>query len=74
MKKTKKQTTEAQMKKTAEGISSNTDCDQDNDISFMNDTDDEIHADEIEEDWIEDMKRSTAIAVERMKGAYPMLD
>ena len=34
---------------TAEGSSSNTDCDHDSDISFiMNDTDEEIDADEIE--------------------------
>ena len=36
------------------------DCDQDSDISFMNDTDEEIDTAEIEEeDWIEYMKRST---------------
>ena len=38
------------------------------DISFMKDTDEEIDTDEIdEEDWIEYMKGSTAITVERMK-------
>ena len=36
----------------------------------MNDTDDEIDIDEIEEeDWFEYMKRSTAVAVERMTAA-----
>ena len=54
----------------AEGSSSNTDYDQDKDISFMKDTDEEIDTDEIEEeDWIEYMKRSTATAVEKMKAA-----
>ena len=55
---------------TAEGGSSNTDCDQDIDISFVKDIDEEIDVEEIEdEDWIEYMKRSTATAVERMKAA-----
>ena len=55
---------------TVEGSSSNTDCDQDSDVSFMNDTDEEIDRDEIEEeDWIEHMKRSTAVAGEGMKAA-----
>ena len=53
---------------TAEGSSSNTDCEQDSDISFMKDTDKEIDTGEIEEEvWIEYMKRSTATAVEKMK-------
>ena len=48
---------------TAEGISSNTDFDQDSDTV-------EIDTSEIdEEDWIEYLKRSTSIAVERMKTA-----
>ena len=41
---------------TVECSSSNTDCDQDSDVSFKNDTDEEIDT------WIECMKRSTAIA------------
>ena len=42
-----------------EGNSSNTDCDQDSDVSFMNDTDEEIDTAEIEEeDWIEYIKRT----------------
>ena len=45
---------------TEEGNSSNTDCDQDSEVSFMGDTDEDIHTAEIEEeDWIEYMKRST---------------
>ena len=52
----------------AEGSSSNTDCDQDSDVSFMKDTDEEIDTAEIEEEeWIEYMTRSTAAAVQRMK-------
>ena len=36
-----------------DGSSSNTDCDQDSDVSFMNDIDEEIDTDQIEEeDWI----------------------
>ena len=55
---------------TAEGISSNTDCDQDSHISFMNDTDEDIDTSEIEEeDWVEYMKCSTAVAVEWMTAA-----
>ena len=55
---------------TAEGGSSNTDCDQDSDISSEKDFDEEIDMWENEdEDWIEYMKRSTATAVERMKAA-----
>ena len=47
---------------TAEGISSNTDCDQDSHISFMNDTDEDIDTSEIEEeDWVEYMKCSTQL-------------
>ena len=52
----------------AEGSSSNTDCDQDSDITFMEDTDKERDTGEIDgEDWIEHVKRRTAIAVGRMK-------
>ena len=53
-----------------DGYDSNSDCDQDSDISFMNDTDEELDAAEIEyEEWIEYMKRSTAAAIEQMKTA-----
>ena len=52
IKKKKKQTTEAPTK--------NTDCDQDSDISFMEDVDEETVTSEIdEEDWIEYLKLST---------------
>ena len=54
---------------TDEGNDSNSDCDQDSDASFMNDTDEEIDTAEIEEDWIEYMKRSTAAAVDQMRTA-----
>ena len=38
---------------TDDGNSSHTDCDQDSDISFMNDTDEELDTARIEEeDWI----------------------
>ena len=75
MKKTKKQTTESQMKK-VQSSSSNTVYDQDSDIIFMKDTDEEIDTGEIkEEDWIEYMKRSTATAVEKDGSSQnPMLD
>ena len=54
----------------ADGNSSNTDCDQDNDISFMKDTDEEIDtADVEEEEWIEYVKRRTDSVMERMKTA-----
>ena len=59
MKKTKKQTTGAQIKK-LQRVAVQTQI-TDSDISFMTDTDEEINTGEIEEeDWIEDMKRSTA--------------
>ena len=55
---------------TAEGSNSNTDCDQDSDVSFMKDIDEVIGTGEFEEeDWFEYMKRSTAAALERMKAA-----
>ena len=54
---------------TAESNSSNTDCDQDSDVYFMTDTDEEIDTAEIGEEWIEYVKRSTAISIERMKAA-----
>ena len=50
--------------------------DQDSDISFMNNTDQEIDTEEIDrEDWIEYVKRSTDEAMERMKNSEnPMVD
>ena len=66
MKKTKKQTTEAQVKKLQTVAFSNTHYDQDSAISFIKDTDEEIDTGDIEEeDWIECMNRSTATAVEK---------
>ena len=55
MEKKRKKITEASKTKAADGNSSNTDCDQDSDVSFMNDTDEEIYIAEIEEEeeWIE---------------------
>ena len=53
-----------------DGNSSNTDCDQDSDLLFVNDTDEEIDTAEIaEEDWLEHIRRSTDEAMERMKTA-----
>ena len=44
--------------------------DQDSDVSFMKDSNGEIDTVEIEEEeWIEHLKRSTAIAIERIKAA-----
>ena len=45
---------------------SNSDRDQDSDISFMNDGDEEIDTAEIEEEaWFDYMKRSTAAVIEQ---------
>ena len=53
-----------------DGQSSNTCYDQDSDISFKNDTDEEIDTTAIEEEeWIEYMKRSTDEAIEKMNNA-----
>ena len=53
---------------TEDGHISNTNCDQDRDISFMNDTDEETDTAVIEEEeWIEYMKRSTDEAIEYRK-------
>ena len=53
---------------TEDGHSSNTNFNQDSDISFMNDTDEEIDTAMIEEeDGIEYMRRSTDEAIEQMK-------
>ena len=55
---------------TEEGNSSNTDCDQDSEVSFMDDTDEENDTAGIEaEDWIEYIKRSTKEAEGKMKSA-----
>ena len=53
-------------KGTEEGNSSDIDCDQDSEVSFMNDTDEEIDTAGIsEENWIEYIKRSTQEAEEK---------
>ena len=50
-----------------DGQSSNTDKDQDRDVSFENDNEEEIHTTEIEEeDWIDCIKRSTNDAIDKM--------
>ena len=55
---------------TVEGSRSNTECDQDSDVSFKNDTDEEIDTVETEEeDCTEYMKRITARGAERMNAA-----
>ena len=63
-------------KETEEGNSSNTDCDQDSEVSFMGDTGEDIDTAEIEEEyWIAYMKRSTRPAEEKDEGSqYPSLD
>ena len=54
----------------ADGQSSNAHHDQDSDVSFENDTDEDIDTTEIEEEnWIEYIKRSTDEAMEKMKNA-----
>ena len=51
-----------------DGQSPNTHKDQDSDISFENDTDDEIDTTAIEkEEWIEDIRRSRDEAIEKME-------
>ena len=53
-----------------DGQSSNTHKDQDSDVSFENDTEEEIDTTEIEEeDWIEYVKRSTNDAIEKIGNA-----
>ena len=55
---------------TEKGSASNTDCDQDSDVSFLDDNEEEIDRMEIEEeDWVENVKRSTREAEEQMKTA-----
>ena len=53
---------------TADGNSSNTDCDQDSDVSFMNDTDEEIHTAHIEEEWIMEISDEKSISTRRKMG------
>ena len=57
-------------KETDEGETSNTDCDQDSNISFIEDSDNAQDEPEIEEEeWINYMKRSTKEVEEQMKKA-----
>ena len=52
---------------TEEGSKQSSNCDQDSDVSFQEDTDEEIDKGEIEEeDWIENIKRNTKEAEEHM--------
>ena len=74
MEKRKKQTTEAPMRKLPRVAVQTQIANQDSDIFFMKDTDEEIDTGEVEEqDWIEKMKRSTSIAVERMKSSQNLM-
>ena len=43
---------------TDEGNSTNTECDQHSDASFLNDTDEDIDTAEVEEKWIEHIKEA----------------
>ena len=53
-----------------EGKSTNTEWDQDSDLSFLTDTDEDVDTAEVEElESIEDIKRSTTDAEERMRAA-----
>ena len=52
---------------TEEGNSSNTECDQDMKVAFMEHTDVDIDTTEIEEDWIEYRKITTRLAEEKMR-------
>ena len=56
-------------KETDEGETSNTDCDQHSNISFIEDSDSAQDEPEIEEEWINYMKRSTKEVEEQMKKA-----
>ena len=40
---------------------------QDSEVSFIEDTDEDMSTTEIEDDWIEYLKRSTSLADEKMK-------
>ena len=66
MEKKKKENNGSSEDETDDGNSSDTDRDQDSDISFMNDTNEEIDTAAIEqEDWTDYMKRSRDEAMER---------
>ena len=53
-----------------EGETSNTDCDQDSDASFMKDSEEDMEEIENEEEeWIDYLKRSTKEDEERMRSA-----
>ena len=52
---------------TGEGSEQNSGKDQDSDVSFQQDSDEEIDKSEKEEEWIEFIKRSTKEAEEHMK-------
>ena len=54
-------------KETEEGSDQNSNKDQDSDVSFQEEVDEEIDATENEEDWIENIKRSTKEAEEKME-------
>ena len=54
-------------KETAEGSDQNSNKDQDSDVSFQDDAEEEIDSTEIEEDWIEYIKRSTQEAEEHLE-------
>ena len=55
---------------TDEGNSTNTECDQDSDVSCQSDCHDDIDTAEVEEEeWIEDIKRSTKDAEDKMRAA-----
>ena len=57
-----------------DGQSSNTHKDQDSDVSFENDTEEEIDTTEFDEEyWIEYIKRSTNDAIEKMGNAKTRL-
>ena len=55
------------VEETGEGSEQNSDKDQDSDVSFQEDSDEEIDKSEKEEEWIEFIKRSTKEAEEHMK-------
>ena len=55
--------------------SSGTDCDQVSEVSFMEDTDEDVDTNEIEEIWIEYLTLRTTLAVEKNEDSQnPLLD
>ena len=54
---------------TDEGNSTKTECDQHSDASFLSDTDEDIDTAEVQEKWIEHIRRSTKDAEEKMRAA-----